>query len=472
MLGAFGYLPYSPITLTVTTVFLIGACWAANRIFAYILHVPHNPESSLITALILALIITPTTSLQSFVFLSAAAGLAMASKYLLNIRGIHIFNPAAIAVVLTSLGAGDGASWWVGNAYLAPIVLIGGLLMARKIRRFQMITVFMLASLAAIAGLVMLSGGNVVDTLQKMLLHSSLLFLAFVMLTEPLTSPGSLGMQRWYAIIVGILLAPQLHIGSWYTTPEIALVIGNIFTYIVNPKIKPFLQLVKKIRMGPSTYDFVFRPTQPLKFAPGQYMEFTLPHDQPDSRGVRRYFTLASSPTEELLHIGVRFYSNGSTFKKTMLGMNKQKTMLAAQLSGDFTLPEDPEQPVVLIAGGIGITPYRSMLKYLIDTNQTRPITLLYSERTEADIAYKDILGEARQHGINIVCTLSAQTGPTNFRIGKIDAGLIQSNVGNIKGTHFYVSGPHPMVTDIKTLLKDLGVPFENIKIDFFPGYV
>jgi ferredoxin-NADP reductase/Na+-transporting NADH:ubiquinone oxidoreductase subunit NqrB len=471
MLGALGYLPYSPIALTITTVFLFSACWAANRIFAYILRVSHNPESTLITALILALIITPTTSLQSFLFLSAAAGLAIASKYLLNIRGIHIFNPAAIAVVLTSFGAGDGASWWVGNVYLAPIVLIGGLLIARKIRRFQMVTIFALVSLIVITGLVLMSGGDAFDTLQKTLLHSSFFFLAFIMLTEPLTSPGSLSMQRWYAIIVGILFAPQLHIGSWYTTPEIALVIGNVFAYIVNPKIKLFLHLVKKIPMGQSTYDFTFRPTQPLKFAPGQYMEFTLPHDQPDSRGVRRYFTLASSPTEELLHIGVRFYENGSTFKKTMLAMDEKKAILAAQLSGDFTLPDDPQQPVILIAGGIGITPYRSMLKYLIDTNQTRPITLLYSERTEADIAYKDILVAAQQQGMNIICTLTTQTESTNLRLGKIDAELVQSNVGDIKKTLFYISGPHPMVTDIKSLLRNIGVPFENIKVDFFPGY-
>jgi ferredoxin-NADP reductase/Na+-translocating ferredoxin:NAD+ oxidoreductase RnfD subunit len=471
VLGAFGYLPYSPITLTITTVFLICACWVANRIFAHVLNVPHNPESTLITALILALIITPTTSLQSFIFLSAAAGLAITSKYLLNIRGIHIFNPAAIAVVLTSLGAGDGASWWVGNVYLAPLVLIGGLLIVRKIRRFQMVAIFAIVSLIVITGFALMGGANIVDTLQKTLLHSSFFFLAFIMLTEPLTSPGSLSMQRWYAVIVGILFVPQLHLGSWYTTPEIALVIGNIFAYIVNPKIKPFLHLVKKIPMGPSTYDFVLRPTQPLKFVPGQYMEFTLPHDQPDNRGVRRYFTLASSPTEELLHIGVRFYDNGSTFKKTMLGMDGKKAVLAGQLSGDFTLPDDPQQPVILIAGGIGITPYRSMLKYLIDTNQTRPITLLYSERTEADIAYKDILVAARQQGMNIICTLTAETAQTSFRAGKIDIELIQSTAGDIRKTLFYISGPHPMVTDIKSLLRSLGVPFENIKVDFFPGY-
>ncbi len=472
LLGAFGLLPYSPITLTITTGFLIGACWITNRVFAYILKVPHNPESTIITALILALIITPTTSAQSFIFLSAAAGLAVASKYLLNIRGIHIFNPAAIAVVLTSLSAGDGASWWVGNIYLAPLVVIGGLLLVRKIRRVQMTFIFMAVGLIGIAVFTILSGGNIIDTLQKTALHSSLFFLAFVMLTEPLTSPSSGVMQRWYALIVGILFAPQLHIGSFYSTPEIALVIGNIFAYIVNPKLKPFLRFVEKIPMGRSSYDFVFKPSQRLTFQPGQYMEFTLPHDQPDARGVRRYFTLASSPTEESVHLGVKFYDNGSSYKKTMLEMDGTHAMLAAQLGGDFTLPTDPDQPVVLIAGGIGITPYRSMLKYLLDTNQKRPITLFYSEKTEADLAYKDVLIAAKQQGMNIICTLTAQVGPTNYPTGKIDADLLRRYGGDLANAHFYISGPHPMVTDMKALLEDIGVPFTNIKTDFFPGYV
>src|SRR5512146_2669306 len=132
LLGAFGWLPFSPMAIAAGTGYLLLVCWITNRVFAYVFETPHNPESSLITALILALIITPPASAQSFVFLSAAAGLAIASKYILAIRRQHIFNPAAVAVVLTAFGAHQSASWWVGNAQLLPIVLIGGVLLARK----------------------------------------------------------------------------------------------------------------------------------------------------------------------------------------------------------------------------------------------------------------------------------------------------------------------------------------------------
>lgn len=473
LFGALGYLPYSPITLTISTVYLLLVCWVANRVFAHVFDVPHNPESSLITALILALIITPISATQNFVFLSAAGGLAMASKYLLNIRGKHVFNPAAVAVALTALGAGDSASWWVGNAYLAPFVIVGGLLLVRKLRRFTMVGTFVIVASFTTALFTLLSHGSVGSSLQQTFLHSSLLFLAFVMLTEPLTAPATRPMQAWYAAIVGVLFAPQIHIGGLYSTPELALVVGNVFAYIVSPKAKPFLRLVERIPMGPSSFDFVFQPNRRFAFVPGQYMEFTLTHPNPDVRGVRRYFTLASSPTEDLVHVGVRFYDKGSTYKRSMLNLRTDQSMLAGALGGDFTLPADPSQPVVLIAGGIGITPYRSMLKYLVDSGEQRPVTLLYSERTEQDIAYRDVLQAAVRHGIRVVCTLTDQQTPPSpgFRTGFIDEDMIRTYGGDLAHTLFYVSGPHGMVTALKHTLQSSGVPLAHIRTDFFSGY-
>ena len=473
LFGALGYLPYSPITLTLSTLYLLLVCWLANRAFAYLLGVPHNPESSLITALILALIITPVSATQNFIFLSAAGGLAIASKYLLSIRGKHLFNPAAIAVALTALGAGDSASWWVGNTYMAPFVVIGGLLLVRRLRRFEMVSVFIVVACLASILFTLLAHGSIGSALQQTFLHSSLLFLAFVMLTEPLTAPGTRTKQAWYAALVGLLFAPQVHIGSLYSTPELALIVGNIFAYLVSPKVKPFLRLVEKIPMGPSTYDFVFRPERRFAFQPGQYMEFTLTHPNPDARGVRRYFTLASSPTEDLVHVGVRFYDNGSTYKRHLLDLHPDQQLLAGQLGGDFTLPTDPEQPVVLIAGGIGITPFRSMLKYLLDHDEQRPVSLLYSERTERDIAYKAVLQDAIRHGVRVVCTLTNQQTPpaAGLRTGPIDTALIRQYGGDLSRTLFYVSGPHGMVTSIRRTLRSMGVPAAHIKTDYFSGY-
>ena len=474
LLGAFGYLPYSPMAISLGTGYLLVACWITNRVFAYVFEAPHNPESSLITALILALIITPPASMQSFIFLSAAAGLAISSKYILSIRKQHIFNPAAIAVTLTAWGAGQSASWWVGNARLLPLVIIGGLLLVRKIQRGQMVTVFLVTAMIMTIGLTLIHGGSVVTTLENFTLHSSLFFMAFVMLTEPLTSPAVVKRQRWYGLLAGALFPPQVHLLGIYSTPELALVVSNIFSYIVSPKVKLLPRLSQKVSWGPSVKDLVFTTDRRFDYEPGQYMEWTLPHDQPDDRGSRRYFTLASSPTEDNLRLGVKFYANGSSFKEAMWSMDGGTPIAAGQLGGDFTLPKDPTRKLVFIAGGIGITPFRSMLKYLVDTNDKRPVTLLYSERDPADLAYHDVLREARQQlGAKIIYSITGKDVQpfTNMRRGKITPQMIANEVPDYEQCLFYISGSHNMVSAIENGLYSMGVQHHNIKTDFFPGY-
>ena len=120
LLSALGFLSFNPLSIAFSAGFLVGICLLANRIFASVFNAPANPESSLITALILALIITPPASIQGYVFLTAAAGLAIASKYLLTIRGRHIFNPAAVAVALTAIAAGESASLVGGQRSACP----------------------------------------------------------------------------------------------------------------------------------------------------------------------------------------------------------------------------------------------------------------------------------------------------------------------------------------------------------------
>jgi ferredoxin-NADP reductase/Na+-translocating ferredoxin:NAD+ oxidoreductase RnfD subunit len=474
LLGALGYMPFSPVAIAVSTGYLLLACWITNRVFAYGFDAPHNPESSLITALILALIITPPAGPQGFVFLSAAAGLAISSKYILAIRRQHIFNPAAIAVALTALGAHQSASWWVGNVRLAPLVLIGGILLARKIRRGQMIAVFMVTAFLATMALAILRGGNPIVSAQNTALHSSLLFLAFVMLTEPLTSPATLKRQRWYATLAGLLFPPQVHLFSFYSTPELVLVVSNVFSYIISPKVKLLPRLVKKLTWGPQTKDFVFALDHKFKYKPGQYMEWTLPHAEPDNRGSRRYFTLASSPTENNLRLGVKFYAEGSSFKHAMWSMDEDTPIAAGQLGGDFTLPDDNTRKLAFIAGGIGITPFRSMLKYLVDTGDKRSVTLLYSEGDPAELAYRDVLSAARRElGAKVVYAITdVQVRPAeNVRTGYITARMIAAEVPDYKERLFYISGPHSLVNSVQDNLHSLGVHDHNIKTDFFPGY-
>lgn len=340
--SASGIIHYSATGIAISALILVFACWIINKILAAIFDAPTNPESSILTGLILALIIPPSPGGLGFLFLLAASGLAMASKYILASGRKHIFNPAAIAVVLTAIGPRQSASWWVGTASLLPFVIIGGVLVMRKVRREHMIVAFLIATTLVTAALSLATGGHVMTDLKNMVLYSSVFFLGFVMLTEPYTSPTVRTKQIWYAVIVGAIMAPQVHIGSYYSTPEIALVIGNLFAFVTGNNTKLFPTLFRKYKIAENTAEFSFIPDEKLEYKPGQYMEFTLPHDKPDSRGVRRYFTLSSSPTEEQVKIGVRFYDEGSTYKAALIDIDQNTPIVASQLGGDFVMPDDP----------------------------------------------------------------------------------------------------------------------------------
>lgn len=398
----------------------------------------------------------------------------MASKYILAIRRKHLFNPVAFAVALTALTIDQTASWWVGNAPMLPFVLLGGVLLVRKLRRLGMVAAFLLAALAMVLAFGALSGDSLVEMLQRSALASPLLFFAFVILTEPLTAPPTRALQIAYGILVGVLITPQVHLGALYTTPELAILAGNLFAYLVSPKQKLVLRLKQKVRLAPDIYDFTFAPARRLAFAPGQYMEWTLGHAGPDNRGNRRFFTLASSPTESELRLGVKFSPESSSFKRALLDMPPDGEIVAGQLGGDFVLPADARQTCVLIAGGIGITPFRSMLKYLLDTGERRPIVLFYTNRRAEEIVYKDLLDHAQQAlGIKTIYTLTdTRKLPAGWEghAGYISPQLIQSEVPGYLDSRFYVSGPPSMVESVRAMLRQMGISERQIKTDLFSG--
>jgi ferredoxin-NADP reductase len=204
-------------------------------------------------------------------------------------------------------------------------------------------------------------------------------------------------------------------------------------------------------------------------------MEWTLGHDDPDNRGNRRYFTLASSPTESHLRLGVKFYPNSSSYKRSMLNMDGESKIVAAQLAGDFTLPRNLRQKCVFIAGGIGITPFRSMIKFMLDTNQRRPVVLFYANRLASEIVYKDVFDKAQEKlGIKTIYTLTDKRkvpAAWNGAIGYIDAKMIRREVSDFRMCLFYLSGPNSMVVSFEETLIGLGVRKAQIKKDFFPGF-
>ncbi len=475
-LSCLGILSYNPLGIVFLALYLSGLCWGVNKLLAWGFDAPTNSESALITALILSLIITPPHTFHDLLFPTLAGIIAMASKYLLTIRRAHIFNPAAIAVVITALIGLGTASWWVGTSVMLPVVLVGGFLVLRKIQRGWMVLTFFSVALAELALLSVWHHADIGLALKNAVLVSPLSFFALVMFTEPSTSPPTEILRLGFAAIAGILYSSGARIGAFYLTPELALVTVNALAYVVMPRFRLKLHFKSKNRLAPDIEEFIFTPARPIKFQPGQYLEWTLPHSHTDSRGNRRYFTIASSPTESDLRLGVKFYPNGSSFKRTLQSVNTQSKIMAGRLAGSFVLPKNRNQKLVFIAGGIGVTPFRSMIKFLLDTNDKRTITLLYAEKTESELVYTNLLKDAEKKSVlKPVFVLSEQkTLPkgSSFCAGLVDESLIAREVPDFKQRIFYVSGPHPMVAALKTTLIKMDVPRRQIKTDFFPGYV
>ncbi len=464
------------VNIAISAMILVVACWLINKIFAAMFNAPVNPESAIITGLILALIMPPTPTGTGLLFLLAASGLAMASKYILSYRNKHIFNPAAVAVFLTALGPHQSASWWVATSSMLPFILLGGILLTRKLSRADMVISFLMSTTITTAAFSLAMGSHLGTDLKDMFLNSAALFLGFVMLTEPYTSPDGRLKRIIYAVIVGIILAPLFHIGHYYSTPEFSLIIGNIFAFIVSSKVKLFPVLKSMRLIAKDTAEFVYDPGQDFKYKPGQYMEFTLQHTKTDSRGSRRYFTLASSPTEPNISIGVRFYKHGSSYKEALAASERGDMVVAAQLAGDFTLPSDPKAKLVFVAGGVGITPFRSMIKYLLDKHEKRDIVLFYSVRSADYVAYRDVISQAENRmNLKVFFILSDDRDSKQLDgqvvKGRLSAERVNKLVPDLMNRKVYMSGPPEMIRDMRSGLEEIGVSRVNIKVDFFSGY-
>jgi ferredoxin-NADP reductase/Na+-translocating ferredoxin:NAD+ oxidoreductase RnfD subunit len=475
LFGGIGLLPFNPLYILASAAFLVALSVLANWGFARIFRAPTNVESTFITALILALIINPDPPGSSLVTLAVAAVAATASKYLLAFRRRHIFNPAAIAVVITSYALGLPATWWVSAPVLLPFVFVGGVLVVRKIRRLDLVGTFFLTYFVALLAFAIAQRVDLATQVRQTLLLTPLLFLAFVMLTEPLTMPPTRRLRMVFGALVGFLIVPQVHIGGFYFSPEVALVVGNVFAWVVSAKATQMLLLKERRAVSGQAEEFVFRQEHPVRFRPGQYLDWTLPHDHSDSRGDRRYFTISSPPSDDALAIGVEFKDRPSSFKKRLKAMEPGERIAAGHLAGDFVMPRDPQEKLAFVAGGIGVTPFVSMIRDLLQRGEKRDIVVLVTNRYETGAAYRDVFEQARgELGIRTIFTL---TGPADAlppdwtgRTGRIDERFLREEIPDCQERVFFICGSQRLVGGIKEVLAGLGIERSSVRSDFFPG--
>lgn len=227
------------------------------------------------------------------------------------------------------------------------------------------------------------------------------------------------------------------------------------------------LNLIKRKTESPGVESFFFNASNPIDFKAGQYLHYVLNHTPTDDRGSDRWFTVASAPSEEFIMLTTRFtHEKSSTFKKKLENLKIGDNIEISDIAGDFTIdnPEDSTAEYVFIAGGIGVTPFRSILKEFDHAHKTPHITLLYANRDEHS-TYKDEIEDiaSRNSNLKIHYIISPE---------RIDETKIREYVVDIGKPIFYVSGPEPMVETLGKTLKNMGVEENHLKQDWFPGYI
>lgn len=454
-----------------SAVWLLAVCYVSNLAISRLLNIPRNKESDLITALILTLILLPAQDVNDYLILAAAGTVAMLSKYVLVYGKRHIFNPAAFGAFSVGLLFDYFPAWWVGTTILVPLVFIAGQLILRKMKRYLMVSVFMAVYLGYLVFNFLSDGqgSDLPNIIWIGITATPVLFFAYIMLTEPSSSPHKLPQMLAYAAVVGVLYS----VTDLKFAPEEALLLGNLFAFIMAPSRRLELSFQGKRQEANDVYSYTFSSKRHPSFAPGQYMEWTLPVAKADSRGNRRYFTVSASPTEEYLMFTIRQPQERSSFKTELDKLPKGGKILAYQLEGSFVLPKNTQQKLVFIAGGIGVTPFRSIIKYLLDIRMRRDIVLLYSASVPTGFAFGDLLKRASHAGVKTHYILSGDEPPANWTglKGLIDNKIIKSTIPDYKERIFYISGPYGMVITVKNNLLKMGIKRQQIKTDYFPGY-
>jgi ferredoxin-NADP reductase/nitrite reductase/ring-hydroxylating ferredoxin subunit len=257
---------------------------------------------------------------------------------------------------------------------------------------------------------------------------------------------------------------------------------------IVNEEIVPTkplklqLKLLEKTaKKGTDVMSFKFSRNDEynhLDYKAGQYAIVDLGTKE-DPKGPTRSFTMASSPTEDGILITTRI--RDTPFKKKLASLDIESTVNITSPMGEFVLPDDNSKSIVFLSGGIGVTPFRSMVKYVTDNQVPSKITMFDSNRNIENTLFKAEFDDCLKHNNNlkIIYTISEEEQSSNldewrYEQGRINKAMIEKYLsGNeLESALFYVCGPPAMLNAMKQILKDeLKVPDERIKIEEFTGY-
>ncbi|WP_227468390.1 FAD-dependent oxidoreductase [Microbacterium sp. YJN-G] len=448
---------------------------AAQRI----LRLPWRLESSLVTALILLFVLQPSLTVAGLAGNALAGAVASLSKYLIAWRGRHILNPAAFgAAVVTIFGLGSFSSWWVGTPVLSVAVAVLGLAVLWRTEKVRIVLVFLLVAVgvSVVRQAVQLQAAGLAfelaDAVLFSLAQSPFLFLGAFMLSEPLTLPPRRWQQFSVAALVGILAGWPIAIGGLFTLgQERALLIGNLLAFAFALRGSVRLVLEKRRFVTPTAQELTFRTRGRLRFLPGQYLELDVPHRHPDARGTRREFSFVSAPADlPTLRIA---YKDGdqkhpSSYKRALAAAQPGAVLAVTGTWGDFVLPRGGA-PALMVAAGIGVTPFVSQLRQMQSLGVQRDVVLIYVASEAAELAFRD---ELEATGVRAI--VFTRDEPTSLAPNwtwaqgvRLDAAGLERVVPDIAARNAFISGPPRLIADLAPALQKA----RSLTTDAFAGY-
>ncbi|MEV7633551.1 flavodoxin reductase [Microbacterium sp. NPDC089318] len=452
---------------------------AVDAVAQRVLRLPWRIESSLVTALILLFVLQPSLTPAGLGGTALAGVLASLSKYLIAWRGRHILNPAAFgAAVVTILGLGTFSAWWVGTPWLSLFVALFGLVVLWRTEKVRLVLVFLVIVVTvsvvrqAIQSASFGIPFNAGDALPAAIAQTPYLFLGAFMLSEPLTLPPRRWQQFSVAALVGVLAGWPIPIGSLFTLgQERALLIGNLLAFAFALRSSVRLVLTGRTFVTPTAQELTFRTKGRLSFIAGQYLELEVPHRNPDARGTRREFSIVSAPADlPTLRIA---YKDGdqkhpSSYKRALKAAEPGAVLAVTGTWGDFVLPRGAA-PVLMVAAGIGVTPFVSQLRQLQATGVERDVVLVYVASESAELAFRDEL--AATGARTIVFTRDQPCDlPAHWKWAqgiRLDADGLQRVVPDLASRHAFISGPPRLIADLAPALQKA----RGVTTDAFAGY-
>ena len=210
-----------------------------------------------------------------------------------------------------------------------------------------------------------------------------------------------------------------------------------------------------------------------VDFKPGQYFWVTLvdpPYE--DEKGPRRHITVVTSPNERNV-LGLCTRIRDSAFKRSLAELPVGAPVEVEEPKGDFLLPTETDRRYVFIAGGIGITVFRCMLRYIAEEHLAHRVTLVYSNRDRQSAAFLDELVELEQANPNLQLVLTMTDDPAwKGDSRRIDAELLRDHLGSeLRSLTYLIAGPPAMVDGVVGTLRAAGVPEAQLRPEGFSGY-